>query len=663
MSTATNGLSGGRIIAGSPGDDTYTISDPSDRVDEAPDGGIDTIQTWLSSYTLPENIENLTLTGSSWSSGTGNALNNVITGNAQPNILDGGAGDDILIGNGSPHEAGHVIPRGDTFIIRAGQGSDTILGFQPGNDGGDLISLPGFDYRSLAALLATATEADGAVVFHLSDTQTLTVRGETALRASDFTARDFDLTASLTEAPRLETDAEGRTVAVLTGRAEIYAPTPDEQYTLVYIKDAAGTKLGEALTDASGVWHFTTGPLAEGTHGFTATAVEAKRSPDDGLMHFFEVSTSDAATVTVTADPPVDPPVDPPMDPVPPAPPTLLLDAASDTGVAGNGITADTTPTIRGTAEAGSLVTLYDTDGETVLGTATATDGNWSITTPALAGGGHNLSAVATGAGGLASDPSATLTLVVNLPRDAADFPAPGFDRAFYLAQNQDVAASGMDALAHYQQFGWHEQRDPSALFDVTYYLNQNPDVAAAGIDPLQHYMQFGWMEGRDPSLSFSTAFYLAQNPEAAGGNPLQHYLATGQAQDLATAGATPHATAPQGPLMDAAFYLAQNPDVAAAGMDPQAHFDQFGWQEGRDPNAWFDLDYYLANNQDVAAAGVNPAEHYLRFGWTEHRDPSAAFSSDAYLAANPDVAAAGVNPLEHYLHFGIAENRDLGLG
>ncbi|ONG52939.1 hypothetical protein BKE38_13820 [Pseudoroseomonas deserti] len=315
MSTAITTLSGGRIIAGGPGDDTYTVTDPADQIIEAPGGGIDTVETWVSGYTLAENVENLTLTGETWSTGTGNALDNVITGNDRPNILDGGAGDDILVGSGSPHEAGHVIPRGDTFIIRAGEGSDTILDFHPGNDGGDLITLPGFDFRSLAGLLATATEADGAVLFHLSATQTLTVRGATALHAADFTARDFDLTASFTEAPQLATDAQGRAVAVLTGRAEIYAPTPDEQYTLVYIKDAEGTKLGEAVTDASGVWHFTTGPLAEGLHGFTATAVEAKRSPDDGEMHFFELSTSDVASVTLRGDTPVDPPLDPSLYP------------------------------------------------------------------------------------------------------------------------------------------------------------------------------------------------------------------------------------------------------------------------------------------------------------------------------------------------------------
>jgi serralysin len=45
--------------------------------------------------------------------------------------------------------------------------------------------------------------------------------------------------------------------------------------------------------------------------------------------------------------------------------------------------------------------------------------------------------------------------------------------------------------------FGWHEGRDPSAGFDTLGYLAANPDVAAAGVDPLAHYLHFGIYEGR----------------------------------------------------------------------------------------------------------------------------------------------------------------------
>ncbi len=184
-------------------------------------------------------------------------------------------------------------------------------------------------------------------------------------------------------------------------------------------------------------------------------------------------------------------------------------------------------------------------------------------------------------------------------------------------------------------------------------------------------------VEGANGALSFAggNAFIVAQGAVAlSDGAHLQSAtdlmkatLANGEerpvgALDLAiladigapVAGVVPQTVA----LFDSAFYLAANPDVAAAGVDPRQHFDEFGWREQRDPNALFDTGFYLAQNPDVAAAGVNPLGHYLAFGGGEGRDPSAIFDSSLYLAANPDVAAAGVNPLQHFLDFGAAEGR-----
>ena len=44
------------------------------------------------SYTLGNNVENLTLTGSANINATGNSLANVLTGNSGANVLTGGAG-------------------------------------------------------------------------------------------------------------------------------------------------------------------------------------------------------------------------------------------------------------------------------------------------------------------------------------------------------------------------------------------------------------------------------------------------------------------------------------------------------------------------------------------------------------------------------------------
>jgi hypothetical protein len=111
-------------------------------------------------------------------------------------------------------------------------------------------------------------------------------------------------------------------------------------------------------------------------------------------------------------------------------------------------------------------------------------------------------------------------------------------------------------------------------------------------------------------------------------------------------------------PLVDDLFYYAVNPDVWGMQVDPDQHYAQSGWHEGRDPNPLFSTSGYMAANPDVARAGIDPLAHYDEFGWREGRNPSPSFDAKAYLAANPDVAAAGIDPLAHYLEFGRTEGR-----
>ena len=246
----------------------------------------------------------------------------------------------------------------------------------------------------------------------------------------------------------------------------------------------------------------------------------------------------------------------------------------------------------------------------------------------------------------------------------------PLVDDLFYLARNPDVRASGMDADAHYEKYGAAEGRDPDAFFSTRGYLAANFDVAKAGVDPLAHYDQHGWREGRDPGAAFDNEFYLARNADvrAAGIDPLRHYLEYGQSEGRAIHEAVGRSGDIAGGF-DAEFYLLSNPDVArvaaaisAAGGDAfafaRSHYDQYGWHEGRDPNAVFDTSDYLAAYTDVARAGMNPLAHYDQYGWREGRDPATEFDSSAYLAAYRDVAAAGIDPMQHYLQYGLYEGR-----
>lgn len=106
--------------------------------------------------------------------------------------------------------------------------------------------------------------------------------------------------------------------------------------------------------------------------------------------------------------------------PIAPSVPTLQ--PASDSGSSSiDGITHVTTPTLTGTAEAGVTVRLYD--GATLLGSATAFGGNWSITSSVLAEGNHTLTARAVDGAGNESVLSASLAITI-------DTTAPAFDSA-----------------------------------------------------------------------------------------------------------------------------------------------------------------------------------------------------------------------------------------
>jgi Ca2+-binding RTX toxin-like protein len=112
-----DGGGGSDSLTGGAGNDSYFVAQTGDTVTEAVGGGTDTVNSTIA-YTLSstQEIENLTLLGSSNVNGTGNALNNVLVGNAGNNTLAGNAGSDTLTGgNGA-----------DIYSFSAGHGADTI---------------------------------------------------------------------------------------------------------------------------------------------------------------------------------------------------------------------------------------------------------------------------------------------------------------------------------------------------------------------------------------------------------------------------------------------------------------------------------------------------------------------------------------------------------
>jgi hypothetical protein len=165
---------GGGNMQGLGGNDVYYVSSANDKVIENQDGGVDTVRTWIQSYTLPGNVENLTLTGTGWSAGTGNWMNNTIIGNDAANRINGAEGSDTLTGGGGA----------DTFVIAKGQGRDTVTDFHPHSWGGaaDALSLEGFGNNAHIwnnGNLFSIQASDGSV------TQVM-LHGVTSLSSSDY---------------------------------------------------------------------------------------------------------------------------------------------------------------------------------------------------------------------------------------------------------------------------------------------------------------------------------------------------------------------------------------------------------------------------------------------------------------------------------------------
>jgi Ca2+-binding RTX toxin-like protein len=114
-------------LTGGDGDDTYIVNEIGDVVNEGATAtsGTDTVQSSNNVYSLGDNIENLTFTGTGGFSGTGNALDNTITGGTGNDVLEGGLGADTILG-------GDGIDR-----LHGGAGIDALTG----GDGNDIYTV------------------------------------------------------------------------------------------------------------------------------------------------------------------------------------------------------------------------------------------------------------------------------------------------------------------------------------------------------------------------------------------------------------------------------------------------------------------------------------------------------------------------------------------
>jgi len=119
-----NGGAGDDTMIGGTGNDTYIVNSVRDRVVEALNASTDHIFSTVT-YTLPVNVENLTLRGTQAINGTGNGLPNRIVGNSVANKINGGDGDDSLLGHGGNDT---LIGSAGNDLLNGGSGDDTLIG-------------------------------------------------------------------------------------------------------------------------------------------------------------------------------------------------------------------------------------------------------------------------------------------------------------------------------------------------------------------------------------------------------------------------------------------------------------------------------------------------------------------------------------------------------
>ncbi|MDB5446297.1 MAG: hypothetical protein JWQ97_1614, partial [Phenylobacterium sp.] len=138
--TIDGGL-GADTLRGGAGDDSYVVDNVGDVVSEtdplsgSDTGGLDTVKTTLSSYTLGSYIEKLQYIGTTGGfAGTGNELDNTITGGTGDDILHGAAGVDSIKGGDGADQiygddgADKLYGENGADTLVGGAGADTLTG-------------------------------------------------------------------------------------------------------------------------------------------------------------------------------------------------------------------------------------------------------------------------------------------------------------------------------------------------------------------------------------------------------------------------------------------------------------------------------------------------------------------------------------------------------
>jgi len=134
-------------------------------------------------------------------------------------------------------------------------------------------------------------------------------------------------------------------------------------------------------------------------------------------------------------------------------------------------------------------------------------------------------------------------------------------------------------------------------LFDVIYYLGKNRDVRISPFDPFEHFCKYGIKEDRNPNKYFDTKWYRNYYDDVKddGGYPIIHYALFGHKENrfINQQELEEYNLVQESKLFDRDYYLKVNKDLQTQAIffDALLHFVRYGWEEGRNPNASFDIE------------------------------------------------------------------------
>ena len=160
-------------LLGKKGNDSYYVNTPDDSITENPDEGTDIVYS-SGDYRLPDNVENLVITGTGSLNGWGNSSNNWITGSTGDNLLEGGLGQDTLEGGTGA----------DKFYFDSlNEGRDLILDFDPTQ--GDRLQISTENFGTINT--SGFHFANGVLSFKGTEVAILQKDGQPYLQFSDLT--------------------------------------------------------------------------------------------------------------------------------------------------------------------------------------------------------------------------------------------------------------------------------------------------------------------------------------------------------------------------------------------------------------------------------------------------------------------------------------------